>query len=157
MSQEDQYLADSPKRPSEGPYTPEITGDLDLDAKLRVLLVEDDEADAYLISRALAGIPRVGSVVHAKDGVEALEMIDAGMVDPDLAIVDLQMPRKNGFTLLLDFAARDSAQFPAVVLTSSRGGADAYRSKKRGADHFLTKPNSIEKLTSELERVIAAV
>ena len=101
--------------------------------KLRVLLVEDDEGDAYLIRRALAKNPWVGEVVLAEDGVEALDLIDRGAVRPDLAIVDLNiMPRKDGLTLLKDFAIRDSVRFPSIVLTSSKSGADALRSTKRG-------------------------
>ena len=125
--------------------------------KLRVLLVEDDEADAYLIRRALAGNPRIGEIVRAQDGIEALALIDRGTVKPDLAIVDLHMPRKDGFALLREFATREAAGFPSVVLTSSRAGADALRSKMRGAVEFLTKPNSAKKLSAALDRVVAGI
>jgi DNA-binding NtrC family response regulator len=90
--------------------------------KLCVLLVEDDEADSYLIRRALA-----------------------------------TMPRKDGFALLREFETRESAQFLSVVLTSSRAGADALRSRKRGAVEFLTKPDTVEKMAAALNRVIAYV
>ena len=45
---------------------------------LCILAVEDDEADAYLICRALADNPVVGEVVHARDGVEALALVESG-------------------------------------------------------------------------------
>ncbi|MGA2043598.1 MAG: response regulator [Roseiarcus sp.] len=125
--------------------------------KLCVLLVEDDEADSYLIRRALATIPRVGKIVVARDGVEALEMVDDGSASPDLALIDLHMPRKDGFALLREFETRESAQFLSVVLTSSRAGADALRSRKRGAVEFLTKPDTVEKMAAALNRVIAYV
>jgi CheY-like chemotaxis protein len=117
----------------------------------------DDEADSYLIRRALATIPRVGKIVVARDGVEALEMVDDGSASPDLALVDLHMPRKDGFALLREFETRESAQFLSVVLTSSRAGADALRSRKRGAVEFLTKPDTVEKMAAALNRVIAYV
>ena len=122
---------------------------------LRVLVVEDDEADAWLLGRVLLNDPRIGEVVHTRDGVEALEAIEGGGFAPDLAIVDLQMPKKNGFSLLLDLAARDATPFPVIVLTSSRHGADALRARKRGAERFITKPNTLEKLAEVLEPVIA--
>jgi CheY-like chemotaxis protein len=122
---------------------------------LRVLLVEDDDADSYLIRRALGEIPRVAEIRVARDGVEALELIENWTAGPDLAIVDLKMPRKDGFTLLREFAARKSANFPSVVLTSSRSGADIYRAKKRGAAEFVTKPNDLVKLRTALDDVIA--
>ncbi|MDB5433311.1 MAG: response regulator receiver protein [Caulobacter sp.] len=128
-----------------------------LPATLQVLLVEDDDADAYLIERALAGNPRVGAIIRARDGVEALELVDARRMKPDLAIIDLHMPRKDGFALLSELAARVVVEFPSVILTSSKRGADALRSRKRGATLFVTKPNSLEKLTAALDRVVATV
>jgi CheY-like chemotaxis protein len=95
--------------------------------------------------------------VRAQDGIEALALIDRGTVKPDLAIVDLHMPRKDGFALLREFATREAAGFPSVVLTSSRAGADALRSKMRGAVEFLTKPNSAKKLSAALDRVVAGI
>ena len=121
---------------------------------LEVLLVEDDEADAYLIMCALEKNPLVGKVVVANDDVEALELFDKGRISPDLAIVDLHMPRKNGFAILRDFAARGRRPFPSVIITSSGSGADADRAKHLGAAEFITKPNTPAKLVAALDRVI---
>jgi CheY-like chemotaxis protein len=124
---------------------------------LQVLLVEDDEADAYLIRRALAKNPWVAEVVLAEDGVEALELFDRRRIAPDLAIVDLHMPRKDGLALLKEFATRGTAQFPSVVLTSSKASKDAVRAAKRGAVEFITKPKTEEELAATLNRVIRNV
>jgi CheY-like chemotaxis protein len=121
---------------------------------LKILLVEDDEPDIYLINRALEGNPRVGEVVVAEDGLKALELIDKGWVRPDLAIVDLHMPRKDGFALLRDFAAKDRRPFPSVILTSSAAGADAHRAMHCGAVEFITKPDTPAKLAAALDRAI---
>jgi CheY-like chemotaxis protein len=121
---------------------------------LTILLVEDDEPDAYLISRALANNPRVAKVVVAEDGVRALELIDSGSVRPDLAIVDLHMPRKDGFALVKDFAAKERRQFPSVILTSSASRADAYRATDCGAVQFITKPDTTEKLAAALDCMV---
>jgi chemotaxis family two-component system response regulator Rcp1 len=121
---------------------------------LKILLVEDDEPDIYLINRALEGNPRVGEVVVAEDGLKALEMIDKGWVRPDLAIVDLHMPRKDGFALLRDFAAKNRRQFPSVILTSSAAAADAHRAMHCGAVAFITKPGTPAKLSAALDRAI---
>jgi CheY-like chemotaxis protein len=122
--------------------------------KLKILLVEDDEPDIYLIKHALKGNPRVGEVVVAEDGLKALEMIDKGWVYPDLAIVDLHMPRKNGFALLRDFADKSRRPFPSVILTSSAAGADAHRAMHFGAVEFITKPDTSAKLAAALDRAI---
>jgi CheY-like chemotaxis protein len=126
-------------------------------ARLCILLVEDDEGDAYLIKRALARNARVGEIVLAENGVEALDVIDRGIVRPDLALIDLHMPCKDGFALLRDLSTRESRQFPSVVLTSSRARADALRSMQRGAMDFVTKPSTEVKLVAALDRVIAQI
>lgn len=122
---------------------------------LRVLVVEDDEADAYLIQRALNMHPRIGEVYRAVDGIEALDLIDDG-VDPDFAIIDLHMPRKNGFSLLLEFGCM-RRDFPMIVLTSSTARSDAVRSKLRGAAQVLTKPDTVEELEQVLANAVAAL
>jgi CheY-like chemotaxis protein len=124
---------------------------------LCVLVVEDDEADAYLISRALANQPAVGKIARACDGVEALEMVDHGGIEPDLAFIDLHMPRKNGFSLLAAFGCRSEGGFPMVVLTSSTAPTDAIRSRLRGAIRVVTKPDTVEGLEQVLTSAIDAV
>lgn len=124
--------------------------------KIEILLVEDDEADAFLITEALRRNRRVGQIVRACDGVDALEMLDRGLC-PDLAIVDLQMPRKDGLALLRDIRERRGIHFNAVVLTSSRRGADIYRSVKRGACMFATKPRYADKYQSVIDDAIASI
>jgi CheY-like chemotaxis protein len=129
----------------------------DTSAGLCVLVVEDDEADAYLIGRALARQAVVGLVVHAQDGEAALRMVEQGEVTPDLAFIDLHMPRKDGLTLLTAFAGRARHGFPMVVLTSSTAPADAQRSRLCGAMHVVTKPDSVEGMNAAVASAIAAV
>jgi len=124
---------------------------------LSILVVEDDEADAYLICRALAAQPAVGRVVRAVDGVEALEKIERGEVAPDLAFIDLQMPRKGGLSLLTDLGERAGRPFPMVVLTSSTAAVDAVRSRLSGALRVVSKPETVEAMEAVLASAIDAV
>ncbi|MBV9993895.1 MAG: response regulator [Caulobacteraceae bacterium] len=119
---------------------------------LCLLIVEDDDADAYLITHAVAGHPAVARVVRARDGVEAMETIETGEIAPDMAFVDLQMPRKNGFNLLTALAQRPGPGFPIIVLTSSSSPLDAQRSRLRLAAGVITKPDT----TTLLEEVLTA-
>jgi len=123
------------------------------DAPINVLLVEDDEGDAYLIEKALNKNRKVGHIVRARDGEEALEMIASGSVHPDLALIDLQMPRKDGFSLLLEMQKYD-VDCTCVALTSSRSGADSLRCFHRGARMFVSKPKQPEQLSALLNEVI---
>ncbi|MDQ4419043.1 response regulator [Sphingobium sp. DEHP117] len=126
-------------------------------ASLEILLVEDDDADAYLIETALSKIPEVKAVVRARDGVEALTIVDGRKHQIHMAIVDLRMPRKDGFELLAELDARILADFPSVVLSSSRAQLDVYRAGKKGAWKYLTKQSSVARMTRSLKRVIRAV
>lgn len=127
------------------------------ETKLRVLLVEDDIADAHVVMRALLQRPDVAKVDLACDGVQALELIDKRVCTPDLAIVDLKMPRMDGFKLLIEMACRTHVSFPIVVLTSSTARNDAVKSRFRGADEVISKPHTFEQLEHELERAFAVV
>jgi len=125
--------------------------------KLQILLVEDDEADAYLIRRALAKNPRVGEVLLAEDGVEALQLFDREWFSPDMAIVDWHMPRKDGQALLEDLGNRTAVRFPSIVLSSSKSNKHALGATKTGAVEFMTKPKSEDQLRAILDRAIESL
>jgi CheY-like chemotaxis protein len=124
---------------------------------LKVLVVEDDAADAYLIKCALSGDPRVGSIRRAVDGVDALHLLEDRDLVPDIAIIDLHMPRMDGFRFLVELGTRQWRSFPAVVLTSSMARADLVRSRLRGADIVLTKPDTLKELEIVLRTAIGTV
>lgn len=129
----------------------------DVERKVDILLVEDDDADAYIILEALKNIPKVDSVVRAKDGVEALEIVDGRNFTPHLALVDLSMPRMNGFALLADLKARVQVEFPSVVLTSSHAEMDVFRAGKNGAWKYITKKDKVHMMTQSLRRIIKKI
>ncbi len=120
---------------------------------LQVLVAEDDEADAYIIRQALRDSSVIGGIAIARDGEEALALMRTGGVRPDLAIVDLSMPRKGGMELLVDLACGGWPRFPVVVLTSSKASVDLTRARLRGAHAVITKPDTLE----ELEEVLAGL
>jgi two-component system chemotaxis response regulator CheY len=124
---------------------------------LCILVVEDDDADAYLIGRALEDNPAVGTLFHARDGIEALAMMDRNEVAPDLVLIDLQMPRMDGFGLLFALAGRPGPNVPKVVLTSSSSPSDAIRSRLRSATRVVTKPDTITEMYAVLKTTIEAV
>ncbi len=124
---------------------------------LRIMIVEDDEADAYLIKKVLSEHPRTGQVIRAIDGVDALEMLAGGLL-PDIAFIDLNMPRMNGFALVHELGVR-RLSFPMVVLTSSSAPSDLSRRRLARAGQVLTKPPAVSQmrwlLGRELDRIEA--
>jgi two-component system response regulator len=112
-----------------------------------ILLVEDNPDDALLSKRALEK-HRVGNeIVHAWDGVEALEYLygDGGDVAPgglpDLILLDLKLPRLDGLEVLRRIRAEErTKRLPVVVLTSSREEQDLVSSYDLGVNSYIRKP-----------------
>jgi two-component system, chemotaxis family, response regulator Rcp1 len=116
----------------------------------RVLLVEDNEADVRLTREALreSGDPiRMASVT---DGELAMSYLrhEAGYEDvsrPDLVLLDLNLPRKNGLEVLAEMRADEGlAHIPVIVLTSSAARSDVQEAYARGANAFVVKPLELD-------------
>lgn len=115
---------------------------------VEILLVEDSDADAELIMRALRKGNIVNRVVRVRDGVEALDFVFREGTFKDrqgeqlrLILLDLKMPRLSGLDVLRRLKADESAkQIPVVVLTSSAEEQDVTESYKLGVNSYLVKP-----------------
>ena len=105
-----------------------------------VLLVDDNDDHRFLTRRALAQAEGV-SLLLARDGEEALEACRRSAPRPDLVLLDIKMPRKDGFEVLAalraDALTRD---LRVVMFTSSENGGDVARARSLGADDYVTKP-----------------
>ena len=115
---------------------------------VEILLVEDSDADAELILRALRKGNIVNRVIRVRDGVEALDFVFREGTYKDrhgeqlrLILLDLKMPRLSGLDVLRRLKADDKAkQIPVVVLTSSAEEQDVAESYKLGVNSYLVKP-----------------
>lgn len=111
--------------------------------KLNILLVEDDQVDVMNIRRAFEKNRITNPLWVARDGVEALEMLEGGKVPIHhlLVLLDLNMPRMSGIELLREIRERESLRhLPVVVLTTSddeRDRIDAYNLNVAG---YILKP-----------------
>jgi len=116
----------------------------------QVLLVDDNPADAGLAREALAGGRHQSQINHVLDGVEALAFLHragqyANAVRPDLVILDLNLPRKDGRAVLAEAKAdADLRTIPVVVFSSSRAQRDIKRSYALGANCYVSKPVSLK-------------
>lgn len=111
-----------------------------------VLLVEDDPGDVFLTREAFE-FNKLHTELHVvSDGVEAIDFlhrrnrhVDAPR--PDLVLLDLNLPRKNGREVLKEIKADASLRaIPVVVLAASEAEEDVLRSYQMGANAFVTKP-----------------
>ena len=111
-----------------------------------ILLVEDNPGDVRLTIEALRESKVANNLNVARDGVEALAYLRregayANAVRPDLILLDLNMPRKDGREVLAEIKAEPHLRtIPVVVLTTSSAEADVLRSYELGVNSFITKP-----------------
>jgi two-component system, chemotaxis family, response regulator Rcp1 len=115
---------------------------------LRILLVEDSPSDVRLIREALKGATVPIEIMLARDGVEATEHLQQSEVGqavrPDLVLLDLNLPRKNGKEVLAEIKASPNLkQIPVLVMTSSRSDDDVAQVYSLNGNCYITKPGDL--------------
>lgn len=127
---------------------------------VHILLVEDNDIDIMLIQRALEQSRLINTIQICNNGEEAINVLrrkppHEEAQTPDLILLDLNMPRMDGFEFLQIFKADDALNsIPVVVLTSSDDEFDILASYKLQANAYLTKPvefNNLVHMIRELE------
>nr|WP_294900227.1 response regulator [uncultured Pedobacter sp.] len=116
---------------------------------VKILLVEDNEGDVFLITEALIEGGVINEIDVARDGQEAIEYLEekknASAFLPDLILLDINLPRKNGLEVLKYIKADDNfKRIPIIMLTTSSSEIDINESYKNYANCFITKPVSVE-------------
>jgi chemotaxis family two-component system response regulator Rcp1 len=113
---------------------------------IQILLVEDNPGDVRLTAETLRQ-GKVANELHvAKDGEDALAFLrregrHADAPRPDLVILDLNLPRKDGIEVLTDIKADESLRvIPTVILTTSASERDVLKSYELQANAYVTKP-----------------
>jgi DNA-binding response OmpR family regulator len=116
---------------------------------MRVLVVEDDQSVATGLRRALGG--EGYRVDHARDGAEGLDLALGGTYD--LIILDLMLPKVNGFQVCRQLRAEDDPT-PIMMLTAKAGEWDEAEGLDTGADDYLTKPFSMVVLLARVRALL---
>ena len=105
-----------------------------------VLVVEDDADDEAMTLRGLRRSPRPLQIRVARDGEEALAMLEGGL-QPDLVLMDLKMPRLGGVEVLAAIREDERTRnVPVVIFSSSDETYDIVRCYERGANTYIRKP-----------------
>ena len=122
---------------------------------MRTILVAEDRDTSRELARTL--LEHSGySVLEAADGEEAVRLARQHM--PDLLLVDLQMPGKNGFEVLHELRSEDRFKStPIVALTASAMMGDKDKALLEGFTAYLTKPLSLSSVRRELARLLERV
>ncbi|MCG8308682.1 MAG: response regulator transcription factor [Cytophagales bacterium] len=120
--------------------------------KLKVLIVEDDPNLGQILSEYL-GLKGFDTTL-CQDGVEGHKAYKREGFD--LCILDIMMPRKDGFTLALEIR-QDDKEIPIIFLTAKSMKEDTIKGLKIGADDYMTKPFSMEELLLRIQAVMRRV
>jgi CheY-like chemotaxis protein len=122
---------------------------------MRILVVDDDDADALMISEALGESELPTTVDRVADGQEALEFLRRpDSPRPDLILLDLNMPRMDGRQTLAAVKTDPALQtIPVVVLTTSGAAPDILASYHHRANAYVTKPLNLDDFESVVIRI----
>jgi CheY-like chemotaxis protein len=126
---------------------------------IEVLLVEDDPGDVVLTKEAFADNKVKNNLHVVSDGEEAIAFLrrEGAFTDaprPDLILLDLNLPRKDGREVLEEIKADDALRpIPVVVLTTSEAEEDIVRSYDLHANAYVTKPVDFEQFISVVRRI----
>ena len=117
----------------------------------RILVVEDNRDNMTLIVDILSSLDF--EVLEAFDGVEGLEIAEAQK--PDLILMDLSLPRMDGWTATTRLKANPELKsIPVIALTAHAMVGDRERAMDAGCDDFLTKPINLSDLVSKLNEYL---
>lgn len=125
----------------------------------RILLVEDNPDDVELTRLAFERSKIMNEVIVANDGIEALKILHgADGVPPQplpiVVLLDLKLPRLDGFEVLARIRAHPSTKhLPVVVLTASAQERDLVRTYESGANSYIVKPVDFEQFTASAQQI----
>lgn len=124
---------------------------------MNILLVEDNDLDVEILKRGLKKLGAPNSLVRARDGLEALQMLTDDLIDnklpkPHVILLDINMPRMNGHEFLKELretkGIRDARVFVFTTSDSKKDIGLAYQSNANG---YIVKPNSASELGDVLQ------
>lgn len=129
------------------------------DRSLQILLVEDNPVDVLVTREALAGWDVKSSLHVVEDGQEALDFLRRqgdfiGAAQPDLVLLDLNLPKKNGREILAEIKQDpDLSTITVVVVTTSDSTTDVQTCRDLGANLYIIKPQEFEEYVEALNSI----
>jgi chemotaxis family two-component system response regulator Rcp1 len=126
---------------------------------IEILLVEDNPGDVRLCQEALKDSKVLNNLHVTADGVEALEFLRrqgkfADAIRPDLILLDLNLPRKDGREVLAEIKEDEYLRrIPVVILTVSSAEEDILRTYNLHANCYITKPVDFDQFTKVVQQI----
>ena len=119
----------------------------------KVMIIDDSKTDRKIMSSSLKSLGI--TLIEASDGVEALNILKSGEHNFDALLVDIEMPRMDGYTLAAEIKKYNKYKnLPLIAVTSRTGKADRMRGVESGMVEYITKPYSPDYLQNVVKRNI---
>jgi two-component system, chemotaxis family, response regulator Rcp1 len=123
-------------------------------AERRILLVEDNAGDVRLTREALREAEVAVDLVAVADGDQALEFLRGEGARPDLILLDLNLPRKNGLEVLEEIKGDPELRHtPVIMLTTSSSARDIAACYDRGVNGYVVKPLELDDFTRLVQEI----
>ena len=125
--------------------------------KKKIIIIEDNEADASVIEDAITTSDLNCEVIRFRDGEEALQaLLDPDATVPDVLLLDLNLPRIDGLEVLQRIRSTPRlAQTPVGILTGSGAASDKRRAAFSGATRYVYKPLNYDEYVAEVRQAVA--
>lgn len=126
---------------------------------IHILLVEDNEGDILLTTEALHERKIINRISVMKDGKQAIDYLLAQVENntndlPDLLLLDINLPRKNGHEVLAFIKAHELLKhLPVIILTTSSSATDINMSYKNYANCYITKPVEADEFMEAISKI----
>jgi len=123
---------------------------------MNIFLVEDNDLDVEILQRGLKKVGVTGSLIRARDGKEALEMLNSPesrkkIPEPFVILLDINMPRMNGHEFLANLRETPEIKQERVfVFTTSDNEIDVAQAYKKNANGYIVKPDN----SSDLRHIL---
>ncbi len=124
-----------------------------------ILICEDNLGDVYIINNVLKNSTSNYSLHHVNNGESAMDYLHKiggyqGVSRPDLILLDLNLPKKNGFEVLQEIKTHpDLKTIPVIVLTSSKSDQDILKSYELFGSCFVTKPFDFAEFSNAMQDI----
>ena len=131
--------------------TAQITHEKSKASDYTIMIVDDSKTDRMIMRKALE--PLGVSLVEASDGQEALSILKSGEYSFNAMLVDIEMPRMDGYSLATEIKKYNKYKnLPLIAVTSRTGKSDRMRGVESGMVEYITKPYSADYLSSVVQR-----
>lgn len=126
---------------------------------VNILLAEDNPADVRFTQEAFKEAKVINTLHVVPDGVEAMEFLHrqgkySEAERPDVILLDLNMPRKNGYEVLAEIKADpDLKRIPVVILTTSEAESDVLKTYNLHANCYITKPVGLDQFIEVVQTI----